>query len=333
MFECQVTLTIDLSIVLTILNPHDQILITPAGLPLPVPAPVGKNIEMVCVMYWPPGVATSRCKFTSTVKHLGSRIMLDQHDLGPLLPHIPVPLNDIYFPLHILSSKRKVNFTAGMVLANGAPIACTYPIIFPMTGCANPVSLPTAQSFTNVTNTVLVNMHWIDVLAGWVQIAADAACDYIKGRMSEPGLPTMSRRGAAREGWEGTGFDPAGTVLDNVFGNFGAAVRYAGRHGLSSDYHGQAQLQFGVQRGQQVGTSLSVTESEDGLSFQHQVSGPGGSSGQGGLVNQSTTATRGTDGRWTGQSATTVGGATYTRSFPGNSETDGGSQSWLGPSE
>jgi hypothetical protein len=301
------------------LNPHNHIQI-PVGLPVPVAAPAAWDVDVPAPVYWPPGIATGKAKLTTTVKHKSCRIALEGHDLGPLLIHVPVIPTpaDILFAVHMLTSKRKMNFAAGNVQANQAPIACGF-FYFPMTGCANPMSLPTAAPVTNPLNDVIVNMHWIDVLAGIVQIAADMVVDYLKSRWETPGLPPLGWRGAVKEAIPGSSFDPRAFAAETIGGNAGGLVRFMGRQ-FCSDYHGPAQFSVGVNQGVIMGSQLSVTTSDDGLQFQHQTTAAGG------LVSQTTTVTRAPNGVWSASGAVTGAGftGTVTESTPFT-----GTQNWL----
>lgn len=315
--ECWISLTTDLCVVSSILNPHQQI---SSATGVTIPPYTAWDLEAVTNMYWPPGVAVGKNKFTDTVKHKNLCITKDGHDLGPLLIHAPIPgaPDDFMFAVHTLKSSRKVNFSAGMVLANGDPVACAWFPVFPMTGCADPISLPTATPPTCALNSVVVNMHWVDVVAGFIQIAADMLLDYIKGKLSKGPDPTSMSHGLGKAVTGGS-FDPRVWAGEQILGNAGGMARLAGR-GLCDDYHGPASISVGIGQGMIGGVSSEYKSTDDGTEVQY------GGNAAGGLLGASRTHSRGNDG--TSQTTSTQRAAGFQRS-----QTDGSgptsSQSWL----
>jgi hypothetical protein len=294
---CWVSLTTDICLVCSVINPHKQFQPLPPP-PLTLPPFAAWDLETVFCMFWPPGVATSKNKFTSNVKHKNLCITKEGHDMGPLLIHAPIPglPGDILFLVCTLKSARKTNFAAGMVQADGDPIACAWFPLFPMTGCAEPVNLPTATPITCALNTVIVNMHWIDVLAGWVQIAADIVVELIKARMPGPAGADPTGIGDALLGAVvGDSFDPRKWAADQIAGNAGNLVRLAGR-AFCDDYHGPAAVAVGYNQGMLGGGQVELKFTDDGWSVTGSGTGAGGLVGGSAGVNVpntgSTTITR-----------------------------------------
>jgi hypothetical protein len=87
-----------------------------------------------------------------------------------MLPHVSIPPANLLTPMQIAFSSRKMAFSAAKVKANGTPIATTFPLLFPMTCCAQPVTLPSGAAPTNFLNTVYVGSTWADAIIGWVAI-------------------------------------------------------------------------------------------------------------------------------------------------------------------
>ena len=50
---------------------------------------------MFALQMWTAGLLLGKNKFTSTVKHKSLPIVLDQHDVGPLIPDITIPFNNL----------------------------------------------------------------------------------------------------------------------------------------------------------------------------------------------------------------------------------------------
>jgi hypothetical protein len=79
--------------------------------------------------------------------------------------------------MQIAFSSRKMAFSAAKVKANGTPIATTFPLLFPMTCCAQPVTLPFGAAPTNCLNTACVGVTWIDAILGWGSVIATVIID------------------------------------------------------------------------------------------------------------------------------------------------------------
>jgi len=163
---------------------HKQLLVE--GLVV-VPVPMGPYIETGMPMFSAPGYMMGKHKLTRDVFHSALPIALKDHDIGPLIPHIGIPPNDLMIPVNTLKSSRKAMFSAGEVKAEKNPIACCTFIDWgvlptPMLVCAE-LPLPCAGTGTAVlTNSLLVGMHWIDMVAGWAAIVVQ----FLLTRLSAP---------------------------------------------------------------------------------------------------------------------------------------------------
>jgi hypothetical protein len=162
-------------------------------------------------------------------------------------------------------------------------------------------------------------MHWIDVVAGWVQIAADALLDYIKDKAGGGGPGPKSMGQGLTNAVVGEGFNPRVWGAEQLFGNAGGGVRLLGR-AFCDDYHGPASLTFGANQGMLGGRGLELKSTDDGIEVQRSMSGAGG------LVGATETVSYPNEGP--SQRTDTVRGGGFQ-----SSRTDGGaptrSQNWL----
>lgn len=215
---------------------HPQLLLYP-GPPFVAELPVGPFLEFIQAIWWPPGWAVGKHKLTGTVFHNNLTIAKDGHDIGPLEPHVPIPVPpavaELKFIIHTLKSSRKANFSAGEVKANGDPIACCTMIDWaiiptPMSYCSV-VNIPEAGTGTALLfNSLIVGMHWIDMLAGWLSTIVDMILSVLSDR----------------RGWsEGVSDFLGNNVPDLVSG----LVRLAGQYWAG--YHGDASLGLKVDAG------------------------------------------------------------------------------------
>jgi hypothetical protein len=164
-----VSITNDLAtplIPLVVMTFHDVVPPPPAP-----PIPAAPCVETPVMMMWPPGFALFQNKFTTTVLHKAMPIALDGHNCGYMLPHVSIPPANLLTPMQIAFSSRKMAFSAAKVKANGTPIATTFPLLFPMTCCAQPVTLPSGAAPTNLLNTVKVGVTLSDIIFGYVSLA------------------------------------------------------------------------------------------------------------------------------------------------------------------
>lgn len=285
--ECNLSVSADLCLTLTAtMMFHNQASAMPPG------AAVGLDWEEVFCLWWPVGALTGKCKFTSTVKHLNRTIATEGHDMGPLLTHravVPLP-TDVLWILAMIKSSRKMNFAAGMVQGNGEPLACGNMFPYLMNACGSPASLPVAAPVGNATNSATVNMHTVDVIAGFTQIAAGIVVDVLTA--------SRAARITKKEIVElvvGSAFDWKKFLTNTLANNQGGLIRLMGRS-FCPDYQGPATFGISYDRGLSGGVSGQVTISNDGTSVQVGVSS------QGGLASASVQHTRPT----TGQATTTA---------------------------
>jgi hypothetical protein len=152
--------------------------------------------EMPVTIMWPPGFALAQNKLSTTVLHKMMPIALDGHNCGYMIPHVtipPAPLNTLLV-FQILLSSRKMVFAATTVKANGQQIACNLFVLLPMTCCANPVTLPNGTAITNLANNVEVGLSWMDVLAGWLNIAITMIADKLVRSKTGPSVPKLDSK-------------------------------------------------------------------------------------------------------------------------------------------
>lgn len=132
------------------------------------------TVDCAHEMRHPPGHAMDRHSFAWTVKHKGQVIVIDGHDLGPMLQHAGA----CYF-MHELRSSRKNNFAASTVRACKKSTACIDDGWHPMTLCGDPISPPVGRNHTNKVHTVLLGTTLVDEVSGWCNIGAAVVVDLI----------------------------------------------------------------------------------------------------------------------------------------------------------
>jgi hypothetical protein len=180
--RCPVNIVIDFS--LTPVGWHFFVPIPPVP-PTPVPA---FGMEMFALQMWTAGLLLGKNKFTSTVKHKSLPIVLDQHDVGPLIPDITIPFNNLYYVVMWPMSARKIVFAAYKVQMNGKPVGMTDILsLLPMLSCGNPVSNPLVFSIIAATNTVDVGYELADLVVGLVLIAFTLIGDALAYAIDPPG--------------------------------------------------------------------------------------------------------------------------------------------------
>lgn len=176
--ETKVSISNDITVIMLmspLMSMHPYAPAPPAP-PVPPPSPIGTAIEIPIPIFWPTGFVMGKNKLTDTVKHRGLSIALEGHDCGPGIMHIhvaPAP-NNLLNALQILSSKRKANFSSGEIKADGTPIANCRLIDLPptpMTSCGSPISVPGTGTPSAALNSLIVGVHPVDLVAGWVQLA------------------------------------------------------------------------------------------------------------------------------------------------------------------
>jgi hypothetical protein len=130
--------------------------------------------ECAAPMNHGPGSWAGRHSLTSNVKFNEQRIVLDGHDQGPLLRHLP--FDD---PYRSLKSNRKTVYAASRVRANGTPMACTTTTKLNMIACGDPVSLPLVNNVSNQEYTLYIGLAADDELKGDIAIAVSIITDVI----------------------------------------------------------------------------------------------------------------------------------------------------------
>ena len=127
--------------------------------------------ESAAPMNHTPGSWAGRHSFTFSVLFNGQCIVLEGHDQGPLLFHLPI--NDYW---RCLKSNRKPNYSTSLVKANKKSLACIDDKHSIMT-CGDPVSLPTGMNCTNAAHNLFIGMSFLDELKGEVAIACSMITD------------------------------------------------------------------------------------------------------------------------------------------------------------
>ena len=156
--------------------------------PVP-PTPVTTfAMEMFALQMWTAGFLLGKNKFTSTVKHKNLPIVLDQHDVGPMIPDITIPFNNLYYVVMWPMSARKIVFAAYKVQMNGKYVGLTDILsLLPMLSCGNRVSNPLVFSIIAATNTVDVGYELADLVVGLVLIAFTLVGDLLAYLIDPPG--------------------------------------------------------------------------------------------------------------------------------------------------
>ena len=156
---------------------------TPVSAENDVTAGPGVHLLMLCYcpdiyecaapMNWTPGSWAERHSLTFNVLFNKQRIVLDSHDHGPLLTHMP-----FVDPWRTLKSSRKTIFSAAKVKAHDIPLACVDES-HPLMTCGDPISLPSAFNFTNPSHNLFIGMSELDELKGRVAIVCSIVTDII----------------------------------------------------------------------------------------------------------------------------------------------------------
>ncbi len=184
--------------------------------------------EQAAPMGWAPGGAMGCHSLASRVWHKDSPVVLDGHDLGPLLGHHPVS-----FFMHNLKSSRKTMYSASTVLVEKKPVACADCTMgTPMMVCGDPIALPYGWNDGNVVHSVMVGMKYLDYLKGDVAVAVSIAVDAaafllsaVEGGPSAEDFAKLTKGSAAGDGLKDvTGLDPKKAGLNLVGNAVGSAV-------------------------------------------------------------------------------------------------------------
>jgi hypothetical protein len=140
-----------------------------AGVPTPIAEPA-------VTMFWAPGMLCRTNAFTSNVLHQGLPMCLNQHDLGPLLPHLrspPDPLDAVA----TTTSFRKHLFSGSTVRANAKGLgACGFlqEAVTPALACGDPVPVPHPGNATMaLKNTVQFRITGTDLEIGLADLCTE----------------------------------------------------------------------------------------------------------------------------------------------------------------
>lgn len=160
-------------------DPHQELGIVP---PLPVPVPFPWTPHLVGMFL--EGITGERSE-TSTV--LGDAVPIIQlgSDIGPLIPHVPLPLDppNLLFEVWTLLSSSISIFGPYSVQAEGKPVAAA------LGGCVNPqmncnqAFLPLPLGVALTWGTILVDVTPLDLALNVADFLYDQAIDWVKDKL------------------------------------------------------------------------------------------------------------------------------------------------------
>ena len=178
-------------------------LLLPVVPPVP-PAPTAA-IEMITTMLWTAGFVLGKNKFTDTVFHKGGFIMLEGHDIGPLIPDVTIPPTNIWYLKMWPLSSRKVMFSASTVKMRSKATGCAaiWPPYTILISCGEPVSLPASRSLLSNLNTVKVGLTWGDFFAGLLTIVVSIGLDLLFKAIGDKLGAKDAARAAFQATWRG----------------------------------------------------------------------------------------------------------------------------------
>lgn len=154
---------------------HNYAVPTLPAVASPLPA-----FEIIVPHKWEQGA--SKHALTSTVFHRGKTIAQDGHDAGQFIADeagfLPALANGQY-PMLLLSSARKVAFSASTVFMNGKPTGAAEKWSLPLMTCGTPASFPSCWPVHSHTNTVHVGLTGGDVTFGWIGVYVSVFTDCV----------------------------------------------------------------------------------------------------------------------------------------------------------
>lgn len=173
--------------VLNVLHPmigpdtHSNLVPSPAG-PVPLPSAFLPHLAFMCLG----GVTNLTSHFTSTtfVNFTSSRVVLQGSDIGPLIPHVPIPpVPNILLFVIIPGSGSVSEFFAFSVKAKDGGDGSMRPIATAIAGfgglnvnCASPFALPTGVVVA--PSMVCTGFRFGDFVASIVGMAMDVALSW-----------------------------------------------------------------------------------------------------------------------------------------------------------
>ena len=185
--------------VLNILHPmigpdiHDNLVPSPVG-PVPLPSPKLPHVAFMLLG----GVTNFTSHFTSTtfVNFTESRVVLQGSDIGPLIPHVPIPPVPNLLLLVIIPGSGSVSeFFAFSVKAKDGADGNVKPIATAIAGfgglnvnCGSPCAMPTGVVIA--PSTVCTGFRLGDFFASLVGMAMDVGLSYGISRMFGSGIAT-----------------------------------------------------------------------------------------------------------------------------------------------
>lgn len=134
------------------------------------------GMEMDVPMDWSPGRETSLHVLATSrggVFHKGQALVLAQHDVGPLIPHMPG-----FNPISIAKASRRLVFSASSVKASGKPVGAVDGLLTMMV-CGFPMSIPAGRNTSNSSHSVFVGVDWLDIVRGVLEIRKQLVKDAI----------------------------------------------------------------------------------------------------------------------------------------------------------
>lgn len=119
-------------------------------------------------------------KASPNVLFQGAKAIQFGHDVGALIPHVPIPPvpPNLLLPGHMAFSSCKAMFGKSRVLLNGTPAAWFLPMAAMLHVCADPLPLPVGFSPSALFTTVKYGFSWSDLLLGYADITIDQAISH-----------------------------------------------------------------------------------------------------------------------------------------------------------
>lgn len=111
--------------------------------------------------------------------------MIRGTDIGPLIPHVPVPpVFHYWLPLLILTSGSKSHFGASTVVTADGPVAiAVLKVVNLNLNCSGPTFPPMPSGCVVAATTHVTGVTWGDILAGSLSLVLDAAVQFVLNRL------------------------------------------------------------------------------------------------------------------------------------------------------
>jgi hypothetical protein len=152
-----------------------------AQAPGPVPpVPFSPHVVVAALYLGPWGILTGLPALT--VKSQYGITMQKGTDIGPLIPHVCVPIPpNLLTPVYILGSASKSYFGVATVKVGGAPVAVAVAKIMNLN--VNCGDIPTPSGYVMAPNTVNAGMTLGDFLSGLLTALVEGALQWVIGQV------------------------------------------------------------------------------------------------------------------------------------------------------